>query len=441
MALARDAVIYAGKAKPLRLSSTVLTPSIITEQANKNYSIDRTIEGTLMQHFAGAGSRGISTERKYSLIRETLVEKQASNPLDLVFALRALYPEILGSVNVDYSRSIGDVYAEASALIMAGERSLDVLLYASYGPKAEGLPSWVPDWSIFEFLGENRPGFERPAGLSPGKRPAPRVQGGLTRSRDPVAFRFSNQMRSFHVRGSSALVIEFATETFPDLTKQRLRRSYSIINANLCEILRRFLHRCEEPHVDGDGNQPPEIWILRDSNLYHILQAHAFFKGSRAELESCLAKLRNERHSEISQSHIKLDDDDVQELDEALGCVAEGSRMIVTQKIGRSAGQYTHAAKAWAPHSQHTRASASRYPYGRLVGFCAKARPGDELVCLQGLRYPLFILRPQTRVNGNRSYHLVGILSVGNFGHLGLGYDDDLAAYIPRKYPVEYEIN
>jgi hypothetical protein len=431
MALARDAVIYAGKAKPLRLSSTVLTPSIITREANKNYSIDRTIKGTLMQHFAGAGSRGISTARKYSLIRDTLVEKQASNPLDLVFALRALYPEILGSVNVDYSRSIGDVYAEASALIMAGERSLDVLLYASYGPKAEGLPSWVPDWSVFEFLSENRPGFER---LSPGKRPAPRVQGGLTRSRDPVAFRFSNQMRSFHVRGSSALVIEFATETFP--TRQRFRRSHSILNANWCEILRRFLHLCEEPHVDGDGNQPPEIWILRDSNLYHILQAHALFKRSRAELESCLAKLRNE-HSKISQSH----DDDVEDLDEALRYVAEGSRMIVTQKIGRSACQYTHAAKAWAPHSRHTRASASRYPYGRLVGFCAKARPGDELVCLQGLRYPLFILRPQTRANGNRSYHLVGILSVGNFGHLGLGYDDDLAAYIPRKYPVEYEIN
>ena len=47
-------------------------------------------------------------------------------------------------------------------------------------------------------------------------------------------------------------------------------------------------------------------------------------------------------------------DDDVQELDEALGCVAEGSRMIVTQKIGRSTGQYTHAAKAWAPHTAGT---------------------------------------------------------------------------------------
>lgn len=75
-------------------------------------------------------------------------DRDTTDPRDKVFAILGLvgneYSDTLP--DVDYRKTIEQVYREAASSIMMKEKSLDLLLAASGTEHNESLPSWVPDW-------------------------------------------------------------------------------------------------------------------------------------------------------------------------------------------------------------------------------------------------------------------------------------------------------
>lgn len=74
------------------------------------------------------------------------------DPRDKVYALMGIADDGFSlGIQIDYSKSISEVYKEAAYLILKSLHGVDILCHAS-GPKAHDLPSWVPDWSTTKNL-------------------------------------------------------------------------------------------------------------------------------------------------------------------------------------------------------------------------------------------------------------------------------------------------
>ncbi|KAI1091897.1 heterokaryon incompatibility protein-domain-containing protein [Rostrohypoxylon terebratum] len=96
----------------------------------------------------------------------SLCKTKATLPVDKIFAIRALYPGSLGSMTVDYSRSVEDVFTEAARLILKGNKNVEFLRYACTGNRTDGFPSWVPAWDTPSVVPEQLSTFA-PAMISP----------------------------------------------------------------------------------------------------------------------------------------------------------------------------------------------------------------------------------------------------------------------------------
>ncbi|KAH8662565.1 heterokaryon incompatibility protein-domain-containing protein [Xylariales sp. PMI_506] len=84
------------------------------------------------------------TTQEYDEVLPYLMAKTAKNPLDLVFACRALLPETFGQIKVDYTRNLPDVLREMTALIIPKFESLGKLLcLVCHCPPVSGEPSWT----------------------------------------------------------------------------------------------------------------------------------------------------------------------------------------------------------------------------------------------------------------------------------------------------------
>lgn len=120
--------IYAGDYAPIKARSLLRIPKV---------------ERMKIQRHLGVFERG--SLRVENLI-QTLLKNYTSEPLDYIFGLKSLYSIELMNVDIDYNRSIGDVYAQAACeMIIHGGWTL--LFIASHREKRQDCPSWVPDWS------------------------------------------------------------------------------------------------------------------------------------------------------------------------------------------------------------------------------------------------------------------------------------------------------
>lgn len=77
---------------------------------------------------------------------------QASEPRDKIFALRALSPGVLGKMTVDYRKPVGEVFRDATRLMVEEENSLRVLYFSNRkkttaGVAWESMPSWTVDFA------------------------------------------------------------------------------------------------------------------------------------------------------------------------------------------------------------------------------------------------------------------------------------------------------
>lgn len=85
--------------------------------------------------------------------------RKCGDPRDKVFAILRICKDLeSGDVAVDYSASVARVYSEVSKFIVLRDRSLKLLSACqSYGSDITDLPSWAPDWSIYERYRPTRP--------------------------------------------------------------------------------------------------------------------------------------------------------------------------------------------------------------------------------------------------------------------------------------------
>jgi hypothetical protein len=95
--------------------------------------------------------------------------KSSTDKRDKVYGLYGILnqKQIPGLPEVDYSRTVQDVYTEIATAAIRVEKSLDVLYQVCLQPAIPGLPSWVPDWSNTAFFRPIRVQGYRAAGPSP----------------------------------------------------------------------------------------------------------------------------------------------------------------------------------------------------------------------------------------------------------------------------------
>ncbi|KAL2059892.1 hypothetical protein VTL71DRAFT_10047 [Oculimacula yallundae] len=87
----------------------------------------------------GEGTNQISRE-----LLNNLMGKKATCPHDIIFAYRALLPESIGQIKVDYDRSLIDVLKEFTFRILPYLAKLgDLLELVSYCPPVPDAPSWM----------------------------------------------------------------------------------------------------------------------------------------------------------------------------------------------------------------------------------------------------------------------------------------------------------
>ncbi|TVY84888.1 Heterokaryon incompatibility protein 6 OR allele [Lachnellula suecica] len=72
---------------------------------------------------------------------------KSSDPRDKIFGVLGVASNI-GKLDADYSKTVAEVYAQATLAIIHESGSLSILSHMDEGYRSSKLPSWVPDWSI-----------------------------------------------------------------------------------------------------------------------------------------------------------------------------------------------------------------------------------------------------------------------------------------------------
>jgi hypothetical protein len=158
VALNRKCWVYHGYSKPVSPDAFARSVNLIDYYLGflDVRSLDNTIASRAWSHKYNniIELHCLSHHREQHLDRNTffqaLIEKKATDPRDLIFGLRAIYPNILSKIDVDYSSTVERVFTEAAIAILESSKKLYPLVhYACLGPKTFNVPSWVPDWTCF----------------------------------------------------------------------------------------------------------------------------------------------------------------------------------------------------------------------------------------------------------------------------------------------------
>lgn len=78
---------------------------------------------------------------------EGILGKVATDPRDKVFAVRELFPHLLGEITVDYTRPVEEIFADATRILIEKTRNLITIFYSIGSDGADKLPSWAVDWA------------------------------------------------------------------------------------------------------------------------------------------------------------------------------------------------------------------------------------------------------------------------------------------------------
>lgn len=73
----------------------------------------------------------------------------ATNPKDAVFGMYGVLQKLDPTINLpDYSKSLEEIYIEATKLAITHDDSLDILLQTFESGGSLDIPSWVPNWNV-----------------------------------------------------------------------------------------------------------------------------------------------------------------------------------------------------------------------------------------------------------------------------------------------------
>ncbi|KAH0430070.1 hypothetical protein CcaCcLH18_08016 [Colletotrichum camelliae] len=180
-----------------------------------------------------------------------VLSMKASEPRDKIYALRALSPGVLGKMRVDYQQPIGEVFQEATRLMVEEEDSLRVLYFSNREKTTAGvpwdtLPSWTVDFATedAEMRGSHKYYYKSLCAASGGSRPV---------------FAFSRDGRSVHLRGVRVgRVTSPVSDIFPASSKcmegTGCVSDDKIKGEKEKEPGQTFQHDCQSPYLDVLGN-------------------------------------------------------------------------------------------------------------------------------------------------------------------------------------------
>ncbi|KKP05309.1 hypothetical protein THAR02_02575 [Trichoderma harzianum] len=78
---------------------------------------------------------------------DVLCKTKATTAKDKLFAIRAMFPDSLGELTIDYSVSDSDIYTEAARILLEETQNVELFRYACQPGRQDDFPSWVPSWS------------------------------------------------------------------------------------------------------------------------------------------------------------------------------------------------------------------------------------------------------------------------------------------------------
>lgn len=78
---------------------------------------------------------------------DVLCKTKATIAKDKLFAIKAMFPDSLGALAVDYSVPDSDVYTEAARIIMQETQTVEFFRYACQAGREDRFPTWVPSWT------------------------------------------------------------------------------------------------------------------------------------------------------------------------------------------------------------------------------------------------------------------------------------------------------
>ncbi|KAL6855643.1 heterokaryon incompatibility protein domain-containing protein [Trichoderma novae-zelandiae] len=156
--------ILCGSSAPLRLDlfyqSHNMAPPIYVFSSLNNSKLNQRYSLHLLDIFHTNGEAEFGSQ-----IFDVLSKTKATVAKDKLFAIRAMFPDSLGEMTVDYSLSDGNVYTEAARIVLKETRTVEFFRYACQAGREDGFPSWVPPWTALVDIPEWLCGFS-PAKLS-----------------------------------------------------------------------------------------------------------------------------------------------------------------------------------------------------------------------------------------------------------------------------------
>lgn len=151
-----------------------------------------------------------ATDQINGEILRHLMGKKAKIPLDVIFAYRALFPESIGQIKVDYQRDLIDVLREFNFRIVPRLEKLgDLLETVSHCPRIPEAPSWMLNitggghvWNATHYFGMWY--ATRSLGVS-----------SPTTTKCPMTHRISFDRETLHVKGIIFDHVTVISDEFP----------------------------------------------------------------------------------------------------------------------------------------------------------------------------------------------------------------------------------
>jgi len=105
---------------------------------------------SIATHLSASTGRIPSSSTRH--LTEAMLDTQtkiATEPRDKIFAVRSLYLTVLGSLEINYNKTVATVYAEATGGLIEFTQDLSLLNVLCCGPAIADAPSWTIDWSDY----------------------------------------------------------------------------------------------------------------------------------------------------------------------------------------------------------------------------------------------------------------------------------------------------
>ncbi|KAK0713341.1 hypothetical protein B0T26DRAFT_362784 [Lasiosphaeria miniovina] len=160
LALSRRSELYIGDSRPISLEELIYGYDVHEYYPDGNSLLYNRDRNRMDLEFHLDSARHVREKAAWHSSKSvqtavSLIEKSSTDPRDIFFAIKAIYPDLLGKIEVRYDRSAADIYTEVAASLFEGVWGTDMLgwMLDTAGmclPKSLAIPSWVPDWSSDE---------------------------------------------------------------------------------------------------------------------------------------------------------------------------------------------------------------------------------------------------------------------------------------------------